>query len=405
MPSKKNFRRPVIEWIIFEDFNAPLKAPLNLIRPVWDLVSGKETLMGRIKRVFSGKFSFIHRFSEDPLRYTGWCINGSALWEQMPALDKNLAYEENEIPLFFYAENLSREDFFCPERLKNALKNKKPAKAKAVYLKTLADFMACQEKTLFSDLNPLISKESPDAGVILLGSKNRVLLDSGAVLHPGAAVDTRQGPVFIGKGAEVMPFSLIQGPAFIGENTLIDGAQVRPGCSLMRGCKIGGEVEASIFLEFTNKHHQGFVGHSYAGSFVNFGAGSTTSDLKNNYGAVSFFAGEEKISTGIMKLGSFIGDHAKLGIGTLLSSGSSVGVGASVFGGRGVLPQFIPSFAWGEGYPFNRYRWAEFEANTLKIMARRKQIPGPADLEILKNLYENQLKEGYEKMPSGRKNQ
>ena len=129
MPSKKNFRRPVIEWIIFEDFNAPLKAPLNLIRPVWDLVSGKETLMGRIKRVFSGKFSFIHRFSEDPLRYTGWCINGSALWEQIPPLEKNIVYEENEVPLFFYAENLSREDFFCPERLKNALKNKKPAKA------------------------------------------------------------------------------------------------------------------------------------------------------------------------------------------------------------------------------------------------------------------------------------
>ncbi len=327
------------------------------------------------------------------------------VWKEIPPLDKldkldkNILYQKDSTPLLFYGENLKTTDFFNANTLQNLLKNKKVENLPLIYLKTLPDFIYYQEEILNSNLSFLPSSPLP-LGITLLGNQEQVFIHPQAVVHPSCSLDTRKGPIYIDSCAEVMPFAFIQGPAFIGENTLVDsGSIIQGGCFLGKGCKIRGELETSIFLDYTNKHHAGFVGHSYVGSFVNFGALSTTSDLKNNYGAISFLTQKEKIKTSYIKLGSFIGDHAKIGIGSLLNSGTSIGIGANLFGGKGVFPKWIPSFAWGSSYPFKSYRWEEFKTNIIKIMQRRKQKLSKEQWDILKNLYDSQAQEFYKEMP------
>jgi len=175
-------------------------------------------------------------------------------------------------------------------------------------------------------------------------------IGDGASLSSKASLDASEGPILIGAGVTIEPFAYIKGPAFVGA-----GARVRAGCRLeggstvAPGCRIGGEVEGSILYPFMNKQHDGFLGHSIVGSWTNLGAGFTTSDLKNNYGTVRSTAAGERVDTGLTKLGAVIGDHAKIGIGTLLSAGTVIGTAAQIAGVAGVVGGAVPSFAWWAG--------------------------------------------------------
>ena len=157
-----------------------------------------------------------------------------------------------------------------------------------------------------------------------------VLIEEGAEIEACAVLDARPGPIYIGKNTIVRPHSYLRGPLSIGPE-----------------CRIGGEVSHSIFHGYSNKAHYGFIGHSYIGEWVNLGAGTTNSNLKNTYGTVKVIINGKEIDTGERFLGCFIGDHAKLGIGTLITTGAMIGLAANVFGG-GPTPKFVPSFAWGD---------------------------------------------------------
>jgi len=163
-------------------------------------------------------------------------------------------------------------------------------------------------------------------GSYLLGKRSNLKLSAKAVIEPGVVLDTRQGPVIIEDGAVIRPFSLIEGPCYIGHDALIDGAKLRPGVSAGRGCKLAGEIEESVILDFSNKHHDGFLGHSYLGSWVNLGAQTCNSDLKNNYGSVTVWANGKQVDSGSIKAGCYIGDHSKTAIGTMINTGTVVGI-------------------------------------------------------------------------------
>src|SRR5439155_18383601 len=131
------------------------------------------------------------------------------------------------------------------------------------------------------------------------------------------------GPILIQENATVEPLAYVEGPAVIGERTLVKvGAKIRGGSSIGPVCKVGGEVEASIFQGYANKQHDGFVGHSYVGEWVNLGANTVTSDLKNTYGNVSVPLHGTPIDTGMRFVGTIIGDHSKTGICTALTTGT-----------------------------------------------------------------------------------
>jgi UDP-N-acetylglucosamine diphosphorylase/glucosamine-1-phosphate N-acetyltransferase len=186
--------------------------------------------------------------------------------------------------------------------------------------------------------------EEPSA---IRGSKKDVYVAPGVTVHPMVVIDAEHGPVYIDEGAEIHPFTRIEGPCYIGKRSILLGAKCREGNSIGPWCRIGGEVEESIIQGFSNKYHDGFLGHAYVGEWVNLGALTTNSDLKNDYSTVSVMLdGKHSIDTGSTKVGSLIGDHTKTSIGVLFNTGSVVGAMAILMATGKPLPKFIPSFAW-----------------------------------------------------------
>jgi UDP-N-acetylglucosamine diphosphorylase/glucosamine-1-phosphate N-acetyltransferase len=231
---------------------------------------------------------------------------------------------------------------------------------------------------LVGQLNDQLLEDIPIMGALLSGGavenatvigSHKVYLEMGASIEPYVVLDASAGPILIRRGASIASFTRIVGPCYIGENSIIVGDAIR-ACSIGDVCKIRGEISGSIVLGHSNKGHTGFVGSSYVGRWVNFGAGTTTSNLKNTYGSVQISTETGLRDTGLQFLGSLVGDHAKTGIGTMLTTGCVVGTGANVFGAT-TSPKRIPPFAWGDTEPYDRYQLDKFLEVAERMMERR----------------------------------
>ena len=182
----------------------------------------------------------------------------------------------------------------------------------------------------------------PD-GSIVIGEASEVVV-MGAFVEPGVVFDTRGGAIVLDEGAQVRSGSRLEGPLYVGPQSIILGGDVR-GSVLGPQCRVRGEVAASVFHGYDNKAHDGFVGHSVLGHWVNLGAGTITSNLKNTYGPIRLEPAGRRLETGRQFLGSLIADHAKTAIGTLLGTGTIIGAGANVFGAP--VPRWVKPFSWG----------------------------------------------------------
>ncbi len=199
-----------------------------------------------------------------------------------------------------------------------------------------------------------------------------LILAPGAVIEPGTVLDRRAGPILLGRNVRVSGLSRLEGPLAVGSGSLIVGGRIRSGTTIGPGCRIAGEVEASIFHGHANKYHDGFIGHAYVGEWVNLGAMTTNSDLKNTYGTVKVWRDGTLIDTGEQKVGAMIGDHVKTGIGTLLDTGAVVGVAANIFGGSAVLGcKWFPSFSWGTPPKLVLHDPARALVTMQEVMSRR----------------------------------
>jgi len=196
-----------------------------------------------------------------------------------------------------------------------------------------------------------------------------VMLGQNVSIEPGVVFDAREGPIRIGDGVQVRSFTRLAGPASVGPRSRILGGsfeQISTGpFSYLRG-----EVAESVVLGYTNKAHDGHIGHGYIGRWVNLGAFTTNSDLKNNYGAVKVWTPNGLQDTGRMKMGCMIGDHVKTGIGLLLTTGIVIGAGANLYGTT-MHPRYVEPFSWGEGSDLGEYRLAQFLDTAAKAMSRR----------------------------------
>ncbi len=210
--------------------------------------------------------------------------------------------------------------------------------------------------------------------VAVRGSRKDVYVAPGVKIHPMVTIDAEHGPVYIDERAEIHPFTRIEGPCYIGKDSILLGAKCREGNSIGSFCRIGGEVEESIIHGYSNKYHDGFLGHSYVGEWVNLGALTTNSDLKNDYSNVSVMMdGQRAINTGSTKVGSLIGDHVKTSIGTLLNTGSYLGAMALIMATGKPLPKHIPSFAWFiEGIVTKGFGKGKLYETAKTAMSRRK---------------------------------
>ena len=185
----------------------------------------------------------------------------------------------------------------------------------------------------------------PPPGFAHVGPADRLSVHPAARIDPMVVADTTGGPVSIGPGAVVQAFTRLEGPCAVGAGSVVQaGTRIRAGTTIGPQCRVGGEVECSILLGFANKYHDGFLGHSYVGEWVNLAAGTHTSDLRCDYAAVSVVVDGEEVSTGKTKVGTVFGDHAKTGLGVLLNTGTTVGPFAQVLPAGGFAPREVPAF-------------------------------------------------------------
>jgi UDP-N-acetylglucosamine diphosphorylase/glucosamine-1-phosphate N-acetyltransferase len=198
-----------------------------------------------------------------------------------------------------------------------------------------------------------------------------MILGEGCRVRPGAVLDAEEGPIILGRNVTVMSNAVIEGPAYVGDHSLIKiGAKIYHGTAIGPHCKVGGEVEASVLQSYANKQHEGFLGHSYLGSWVNLGADTNTSDLKNTYGTIRVAINGEMIETGHQFVGLTMGDHSKSGINVMFDTGSVVGVSCNIYGAA-IPPKALPSFSWsGEGR-CEAYDLEKGLETARRVMARR----------------------------------
>ncbi len=212
----------------------------------------------------------------------------------------------------------------------------------------------------FDEAGPFDVSNRHLSQLAVVGPVERLRVHESARIDPYVVFDTTNGPITIGSGVWIQPFTRVEGPATIGARTQLFRANLRGGVTIGPNCRIGGEVEATIIQGYTNKYHEGFLGHAYVGEWVNLGAITSNSDLRNDYGEVYVPLQGELIPTGEAKVGCFIGDHTRTGLGSMLNTGTSIGVMANVLPAGLLLPKHIPSFSavmWGRvapGFPLDQ---------------------------------------------------
>lgn len=236
------------------------------------------------------------------------------------------------------------------------------------------------------------NKLFPTAGVQLVGS-NPVYVGKGASILPNVVFDSTDGPIWIGKNVVIEPNCYIKGPLSFGDFGRIKaGTVLYSNSSFGPHSRVSGEISHSIMQGFCNKQHAGFLGHSHIGEWVNLGADTTVSNLRNDYEHVKVKLNQKLIDSGQRFVGLMCGDHTKTGINMMFNTGSVVGVGANVYGG-GYPPRFIRSFSWGgkDGFhfePLNR----TIESAKLAASRRDKEL-SEAEIELLTEHYSNIVKQ------------
>ena len=228
-----------------------------------------------------------------------------------------------------------------------------------------------------------------------ISKTNRVMGEENIFIEEGSKVEcailnANDGPIYIGKNAEVMEGSMIRGPFVLGEESTVKlGTRIYGGTTIGPHCKVGGEISNSVIFGYSNKAHDGFIGNSVIGEWCNLGAGTNTSNLKNNYSKVKVwnFHQEDFVNTGLTFCGLMIGDHSKCSINSMFNTGTVVGVNVNVFG-NGFPPKIIPCFSWGGSEGLTTYRIDDAVEVAQKVMARRNVTMESVDVKILKELFE-----------------
>lgn len=216
-----------------------------------------------------------------------------------------------------------------------------------------------------------------------------IFIEKGAKIR-AAVLNATNGPIYIGKNAQIMEGSLIRGPFALCEDaTLSMGAKIRENTTIGPKCKVGGEVSNVVFMGHSNKAHDGYMGNSVVGEWCNFGAGTVVSNLKNNHMPVKVWDYTKGgfADTGLQFCGSMIADHVKLGIGTTLNTGTIIGVGANLFG-EGFPRKFVSSFAWGGSAGFSTFKLMRFEETAQKAMAFKGMAFDEKERSILQRVFE-----------------
>lgn len=401
---------------LFEDKNYSQLLPLVYLRPTYHLRCGILTLHEKVQNYFHGTPISLHCRSylrdlvkqQNPNLSVNEINGKSCLFLNGRVIaDSNLAKQlsSDSDTLFIKGETIiaARVSGSKLNSLQHRLKElftisdfndlvKKEIDAKVIHYSW--DLVSNNGEQIISDFNLLTSKVegSKILGKVYYGAhllnEDKIFIDEGAKVKPGVVLDAEEGPIYIGKEAKIFPNAVIEGPAFIGNKSAIKiGAKIYENTSIGEVCKVGGEVEESIIHSFSNKQHDGFLGHAYLGSWVNLGADTNNSDLKNNYGSVKVFINGRQVDSGSMFVGLTMGDHSKAAINTMFNTGTVVGVSSNVFG-AGFPQKYIPSFSWGGSESMTRYDVEKALDVAIRVMHRRNITLSSAEEKVFRHVFD-----------------
>lgn len=382
--------------VLFEDEKYRDLLPLVYFRPVWELRCGAHKLIEKMRPLFAQTEPLflardflaenvlpVERVFRPDQPESVLFVNGCLLFrdDDLPGFDElpaNQVLVSNDRVVAFRTENRSAERYFSggvllEERIKEDFQVRQTG---AVLVRYPWDLISENGSQLRQDLVNLgeLGKiaGTVDDGVIILGKEN-VRIAAGARVMPGVVIAAEDGPVYIDQNAVVMPNAVLEGPLYLGKNSRVKiGAKIYQDTTIGPVCKVGGEVEGSIIHSYSNKQHDGFLGHSYLAEWVNIGADTNNSDLKNTYGEITVFLNGSPIKTGKRFVGLIMGDHSKTGINTMFNTGTIVGVNSNVYG-AGFPPKFIPSFSMGGSSGFREYNF-EKALEVAEIVMSRRQV-------------------------------
>jgi len=415
-----------MQLCVFEDKKTSNFFPLTYSRPVYDLICGYTSLKDKIFRLFptvkhslhcriylenitiqSNRGILVNSIEDDECLF----INGRILADgnliKLLARKKkeNIVYTSGDTLIAAYLSGSKLDSF--KKRLGDSIdkENFERIHTETLEQKTfeyLWDLINYNAKELNKEFEIQFNKKKRKNQKRITGKvfdgvhlveKKEIIIEKGAALKPGVVIDASKGPVFIDKNAEVFANAVIEGPVYIGESSKIkSAATIYENVSIGKVCKVGGEVEGVIIMPYSNKQHSGFLGHAYLGSWVNLGADTNNSDLKNNYGNVKVHINGKLIDSDSRFLGLMMGDHSKTAINTMFNTGTVVGFSCNIFG-AGFPRTIIPSFTWGGAGISKIYSFDKSIEVAQIVMSRRNITMTEEDKKLFQRIFELTKKE------------
>lgn len=413
-----------MEICIFEDLYFDRIEPLTFSRPTYDLVCGISSLKDKIVRHYPDvKISLhtrpylesfliskypdlsINKIEEDDCLF----INGRILAPEN--ISEMISLKDKTNKVFINKDDTliaARVSGKILSEVKNnihdllSLSNFDGIKIEKIDIPTVNyvwDLINNNHKEMIKDFSFYTKEKKGNMhqGKVYEGAhlieKENIFIAEGAQIKPGAVLDASLGPIYLDENSVIFPNAVIEGPVYVGKSSQVKScARIYENVSIGKICKVGGEVEDSIISPFTNKQHSGFLGHAYLGSWVNIGADTNCSDLKNNYGSVKMYVNGEVIDSGSQFLGVIIGDQSKTAINTMFNTGTVVGFACNIFG-AGFPPKYLPSFSWGGSDAVTTYDIARSIETAKRVMARRNKIMDEAEEKLFRKIFDLTQKE------------
>lgn len=374
--------------------------PFTFLRPVADIRIGILTIKEKWEKLFPASYSYLtapylnkkfaSRSAEHNLYVNGAVLPNADLISDVKKLRDNEVLIKDNLPVAFYG-SLDSDHELNLASLKQD-RNAKEIETEITTLNYVFDIFINNEKAVKADYELITagrkSKKIDDSHSIVYNPEN-VFIEENASIK-AAILDASNGPIYIGTSVTINPGSIVRGSTAICEGANLNlGTKIRGDSTIGPFCKVGGEISNTVMFGYSSKSHDGYLGNSVIAEWCNIGAGTSASNLKNNYGEVRIwnYAEEGFKSTGKQFCGLMMGDHSKCGINTMFNTGTVVGISANIFG-SGFPRSYIPSFSWGGAQGFSEYRFDKATEVIEKVYARRRRALESDEMDILKHIFE-----------------
>ncbi|MFL3661420.1 MAG: GlmU family protein [Polaribacter sp.] len=383
-----------MNYILFDSDVRTALLPFTYTRPVADIRIGILTIREKWEKYLGlttttitaahleEKYPMVE-MEENILINASFCPT-AALVAKVKKLAKNEAIFQGEDVIAFYTTDEQEEvnfDSYTQIEFEEEL----------IQIKNTCDIFTFNGAAIQQDFELVTEDRTSEPipeGVQVLNKKNIFIEEGAEILF--ATLNASEGPIYIGRDAQIMEGASIRGPFAMGANAVLKmGAKIYKDTTLGPYCKVGGEVNNAVIFGYSSKGHDGYLGNSVIGEWCNIGAGSSTSNLKNNYAEVKLWEYETGrfAKTGLQFCGLMMGDHSKCAINTMFNTGTVVGVSANIFG-SGFPRNFIPSYSWGGAAGFVTFQMNKVYEVVNAVLQRKKLPFEEMDKKILDCVFE-----------------